>query len=169
MNTNELSTSSSYSFTDLYLTNMDNIKITTYENKVVLSNVVSEITMIDNAKWCHVEPDNIEFSDILISENDTFGKYRIQTITFCVCGKYSSLYAGLFDALSLDRFVVVGKTYDENYIMFGRINGFETDSNGATLNKNGLTFKLTSITLGSAIPLSKDAVQTVLGNSYDLE
>lgn len=152
--------------TDLYIANMEDVTSTAIKDDASGCTEVTGITMAASAKWYHIEPlkDSTEYSDTL-QVGDNQNKYRAHSITFSVGGQYDGCQVGVLDSLSLGRFVVVAKTAEGNYIMFGRITGMEADADGATLNQNGLTFTLSANTTEAAIPLSEDAVQTVLGNA----
>lgn len=125
--------------------------------------------MANSAKWYKIEPakDSATFEDSL-QVGDGGSKYRQSSITWNISGEYTSKMVDVLDALSLGRFVIVAKLSDGNYVMFGRLTPMEAEtanlsSAAEATGFNGITVTFTNATVESPLPLSDDAVKTVLG------
>lgn len=132
---------------------------------------VKTITMGASAKWYKIEPakDTATFTDSL-QVGDGGSKYRQSSITWNISGEYTSEMVDILDALSLGRFVIVAKLSDGSYVMFGRLTPMEAEtasleSAAEATGFNGITVTFTNSTVESPLPLSEDAVKTVLGNA----
>ena len=132
---------------------------------------VKTITMGNSAKWYKIEPakDTATFTDSL-QVGDGGSKYRQSSITWNISGEYTSEMVDVLDALSLGRFVIVAKLSDGSYVMFGRLTPMEAEtasleSAAEATGFNGITVTFTNSTVESPLPLSEDAVKTVLGNA----
>ena len=74
----------------------------------------------------------------------------------------------VLDALSLGRYVIVARLSDGNYTMFGRLTPMEATvasltSAAEATGFNGIQVTFQNSTVESPLPLSADAVNTVLG------
>ena len=132
---------------------------------------VKTITMAASAKWYKIEPakDTATFTDSL-QVGDGGSKYRQSSITWNISGEYTSEMVDVLDALSLGRFVIVAKLSDGSYVMFGRLTPMEAEtasleSAAEATGFNGITVTFTNSTVESPLPLSGDAVKTVLGQA----
>lgn len=132
---------------------------------------VKTITMGASAKWYKIEPakDTATFTDSL-QVGDGGSKYRQSSITWNISGEYTAQMVDILDALSLGRFVIVAKLSDGSYVMFGRLTPMEAEtasleSAAEATGFNGITVTFTNSTVESPLPLSEDAVKTVLGNA----
>ena len=132
---------------------------------------VKTITMGASAKWYKIEPakDTATFTDSL-QVGDGGSKYRQSSITWNISGEYTAQMVVILDALSLGRFVIVARLSDGSYVMFGRLTPMEAEtasleSAAEATGFNGITVTFTNSTVESPLPLSDEAVQTVLGNA----
>ena len=132
---------------------------------------VKTITMGASAKWYKIEPakDTATFTDSL-QVGDGGSKYRQSSITWNISGEYTAQMVDILDALSLGRFVIVARLSDGSYVMFGRLTPMEAEtasleSAAEATGFNGITVTFTNSTVESPLPLSDEAVQTVLGNA----
>ena len=87
-----------------------------------------------------------------------------------ISGEYTAKMVDVLDALSLGRFVIVAKLSDGNYVMFGRLTPMEAEtanlsSAAEATGFNGVTVTFTNATVESPLPLSADAIKTVLGTT----
>lgn len=166
------STSCAYSLpeiTDIYLANYNDVSATTIsaDSANCSADIVTNITMVNTAKWFHIEPmkNSVDFSDTLTT-GDTGNKYRVHSLTFSPAGAYDACMHADFDALSLGRFIGVVKTADGQFLMLGRVAGLEADT--ATLaggqSENGITVTLTANATESALPLGQQAITVVTNN-----
>ena len=154
----------------LYLANAEYVTATTVGAPTEGTGVeVKSITMADSAKWYKIEPakDSATFEDSL-QVGDGGSKYRQSSITWNIAGEYTSKMVDVLDALSLGRFVIVAKLSDGNYVMFGRLTPMEAEtanlsSAAEATGFNGITVTFTNATVESPLPLSADAIKTVLG------
>ena len=161
------STSCGYSLPQivtLYVANFADVKTTVPEE----GDEISGITMVSGATFHVVEPakNSASFTDEYVT-NDNGAQYRTQTITFSVIGKYDKEKHRALDALSLGKYFVVAKTAEGNYIAFGRRTGLEasaaSNSGGSADANNGMTITLTADVTESALPLTQEAINTVIG------
>lgn len=152
---------------DIYLVNYDDISSTTVAN--INSGTCEGINVIElnsGAKVYHVEPakNSASFEDTLVVE-DNGNKYRNASVTFNVSGTYTACMHEALDSLSLGRYFVVVKTADGQYLGFGRLSPLEAET--ATLaggsDTNGLQIVLAGNIAESAMPLSEEAKNTILG------
>ena len=154
--------------TDIYLANFEEVSAVTISAGTGTDEgceEVTAITMVNGAKWYHIEPqrDSVTFEDAL-AVGDTGNKYRTHSLTWTNGGSYDACMHGVLDALSLGRYVAVVKNAEGNYLMMGRKGGLEAES--ASLNggdTNGMVTTLSTNTTESVIPLSDAAVATVIG------
>ena len=161
------STSCGYSLPQivtLYVANFADVKETLPEE----GDEISGITMVSGATFHVVEPakNSASFTDELVT-NDNGARYRTQTITFSVTGQYDKDKHKALDALSLGKYFVVAKTAEGSYIAFGRRTGLEasaaSNSGGSADANNGMTITLTADVTESALPLTGEAINKVLG------
>ena len=147
----------------LYVANFADVKNTLPEE----GDEISGITMVDSAKFHVIEPakNSASFTDELVT-NDNGARYRTQTITFSVTGQYDKEKHSALDALSLGKYFVVAKTAEGSYIAFGRRTGLEasaaSNSGGSADANNGMTITLTADVTESALPLTGEAINTVI-------
>ena len=155
---------------ELYLANAEDVTATTVGAPTEGGGVeVKSITMASSAKFYRIEPakDSATFEDSL-QVGDGGSKYRQSSITWNISGEYTPKMVDVLDALSLGRFVIVAKLSDGNYVMFGRLTPMEAEtanlsSAAEATGFNGVTVTFTNATVESPLPLSADAVKTVLG------
>ena len=159
------STSCGYSLPQivtLYVANFADVKTTVPED----GDEISGITMVSGATFHVIEPakNSASFTDELVT-NDNGARYRTQTITFSVTGQYDKDKHNALDALSLGKYFVVAKTAEGSYIAFGRRTGLEASaaSNAGGSDTNGMTITLTADVTESALPLTQEAINTVIG------
>lgn len=155
---------------ELYLANAEDVTATTVGAPTEGGGVeVKTITMASSAKFYKIQPakDSATFEDSL-QVGDGGSKYRQSSITWNISGEYTAKMVDVLDALSLGRFVIVAKLSDGNYVMFGRLTPMEAET--ASLSSaaeatgfNGVTVTFTNATVESPLPLSDDAIKTVLG------
>ena len=157
---------------ELYIANAEDVTATTVGAPTEGKGVeVKTITMAASAKWYKIEPakDTATFTDSL-QVGDGGSKYRQSSITWNISGEYTSEMVDILDALSLGRFVIVARLSDGSYVMFGRLTPMEAEtasleSAAEATGFNGITVTFTNSTVESPLPLSDDAVKTVLGNA----
>ena len=157
---------------ELYLANAEDVTATTVGAPTEGKGVeVKTITMASSAKWYKIEPakDTATFTDSL-QVGDGGSKYRQSSITWNISGEYTSEMVDVLDALSLGRFVIVARLSDGSYVMFGRLTPMEAEtasleSAAEATGFNGITVTFTNSTVESPLPLSEEAVHTVLGNA----
>ena len=161
------STSCGYSLPQivtLYVANFADVKTTVPED----GDEISGITMVSGATFHVIEPakNSASFTDELVT-NDNGARYRTQNITFSVTGQYDKDKHSALDALSLGKYFVVAKTAEGSYIAFGRRTGLEasaaSNSGGSADANNGMTITLTADVTESALPLTQEAINTVIG------
>ena len=161
------STSCGYSLPQivtLYVANFADVKTTLPEE----GDEISGITMVSGATFHVIEPakNSASFTDELVT-NDNGARYRTQNITFSVTGQYDKEKHSALDALSLGKYFVVAKTAEGSYIAFGRRTGLEasaaSNSGGSADANNGMTITLTADVTESALPLTQEAINTVIG------
>ena len=157
---------------ELYLANAEDVTATTVGAPTEGKGVeVKTITMANSAKWYKIQPakDTATFTDSL-QVGDGGSKYRQSSITWNISGEYTSEMVDVLDALSLGRFVIVAKLSDGSYVMFGRLTPMEAEtasleSAAEATGFNGIAVTFTNSTVESPLPLSDDAVKTVLGQA----
>lgn len=155
---------------ELYLANAEDVTATTVGAPTEGGGVeVKTITMAASAKFYKIQPakDSATFEDSL-QVGDGGSKYRQSSITWNISGEYTAKMVDVLDALSLGRFVIVAKLSDGNYVMFGRLTPMEAEtanlsSAAEATGFNGVTVTFTNATVESPLPLSDDAIKTVLG------
>ena len=161
------STSCGYSLPQivtLYVANFADVKTTVPED----GDEISGITMVSGATFHVIEPakNSASFTDELVT-NDNGARYRTQNITFSVTGQYDKDKHNALDALSLGQYFVVAKTAEGSYIAFGSLTGLEasaaSNSGGSADANNGMTITLTADVTESALPLTQEAINTVIG------
>ena len=153
---------------DLYFANYEEVTGTTLGAE---GNTVKTITMKDQAKFYHVEPnkDSASFEDTL-QVGDAGAKYRQSTVTFSYGGSYDGDAVDNLDAFSLGRFVCAAKLSDGSWILFGRLTPLEASvatfsSAAEATGFNGEQITLTNNTVESPLPLEETAINTVLGQA----
>ena len=153
---------------DLYFANYEDVTATTLGEH---GNTVKTITMKDQAKFYHVEPnkDSASFEDTL-QVGDAGAKYRQSNVTFSYGGSYDGDAVDNLDAFSLGRFVCAAKLSDGTWVLFGRLTPLEAST--ATFSSaaeatgfNGEQITLTNNTVESPLPLEETAINTVLGQA----
>ena len=155
---------------ELYLANAEDVTATTIGAPTEGGGVeVKTITMANSAKFYKIQPakKSATFEDSL-QVGDGGSKYRQSSITWNISGEYTAKMVDVLDALSLGRFVIVAKLSDGNYVMFGRLTPMEAEtanlsSSAEATGFNGVTVTFTNATVESPLPLSEDAIKTVLG------
>lgn len=152
--------------TDIYIANFDDVKNAGLAYSCDSGVTVSAFSASSSGVVYHVEPakNSTTYTDELVVE-DSGSKYRTHTITFNLTGKYDKDMVCPIDALALGRFFVVVKTADGEYLALGREVGMEasaqTISGGG--DTNGVTVTLSANVTESAVPLSEEAVTSLLG------
>ena len=157
---------------ELYLANAEDVTATTVGAPTEGKGVeVKTITMANSAKWYKIQPakDSATFEDSL-QVGDGGSKYRQSSITWNISGEYTPKMVDVLDALSLGRFIIVAKLSDGSYIMFGRLTPMEAEttslqSAAEATGFNGVAVTFTNATVESPLPLSADAIKTVLGTT----
>ena len=155
---------------DLYLANYEDITASTVGKPTEGDGVeVKTITLAEQAKFYHIEPakDTATFTDSL-QVGDGGSKYRQTEITWNIAGTYTSGMVAILDALSLCRYAIVARLSDGSYVMFGRLTPLEATvasltSAAEATGFNGITVTFQNSTVESPLPLSAEAIQTVLG------
>lgn len=155
---------------DLYLANYEDITASTVGKPTEGDGVeVKTITLAEQAKFYHIEPakDTATFTDSL-QVGDGGSKYRQTEITWNIAGTYSANMVDILDALSLGRYAIVARLSDGSYVMFGRLTPLEATvasltSAAEATGFNGITVTFQNSTVESPLPLSAEAIQTVLG------
>ena len=148
----------------LYVANFADVKETLPEE----GDEISGITMVSGSTFHVIEPakNSASFTDELVT-NDNGARYRTQTITFSVTGQYDKDKHNALDALSLGKYFVVAKTAEGSYIAFGRRTGLEasaaSNAGGSADANNGMTITLTADVTESALPLTGEAINKVIG------
>lgn len=153
---------------DLYFANYEDVTATTLGTD---GNTVKTITMKDQAKFYHVEPnkDSASFEDTL-QVGDAGAKYRQTNVVFSYGGVYDGDAVDNLDAFSLGRFVCAAKLSDGTWILFGRLSPLEASvatfsSAAEATGFNGEQITLTNNTVESPLPLEETAINTVLGQA----
>ena len=155
---------------DLYLANYEDITASTVGKPTEGDGVeVKTITLANEAKFYHIEPakDTATFTDTL-QVGDGGSKYRQTEITWNIAGTYTPNMVDILDALSLGRYAIVARLSDGSYVMFGRLTPLEAtvaslQSAAEATGFNGITVTFQNSTVESPLPLSAEAIQTVLG------
>ena len=154
----------------LYLANYEDVTATTIGAPTEGKGVeVKTITLGSSAKFYKIEPskDTATFTDSL-QVGDGGSKYRQTEITWNIAGTYTSGMVDILDALSLGRYAIVARLSDGSYVMFGRLSPLESTvasltSAAEATGFNGITVTFSNSTVESPLPLSAEAIQTVLG------
>lgn len=153
---------------DLYFANYEDVTATTLGTE---GNTVATITMKNEGKFYHVEPnkDSASFEDTL-QVGDAGSRYRTSTVTFSYGGVYDGDAVDNLDAFSLGRFVCAAKLSDGSWILFGRLSPLEASvatfsSAAESTGFNGEQITLTNNTVESPLPLEEAAIKTVLGQA----
>ena len=157
---------------DLYLANYEDITASTVGKPTEGDGVeVKTITLANEAKFYHIEPakDTATFTDSL-QVGDGGSKYRQTEITWNIAGTYTPNMVDILDALSLGRYAIVARLSDGSYVMFGRLTPLEATvasltSAAEATGFNGITVTFQNSTVESPLPLSAEAIQTVLGQA----
>ena len=155
---------------DLYLANYEDITASTVGKPTESDGVeVKTITLANQAKFYHIEPakDTATYTDSL-QVGDGGSKYRQTEITWNIAGTYTPNMVDILDALSLGRYAIVARLSDGSYVMFGRLTPLEATvasltSAAEATGFNGITVTFQNSTVESPLPLSAEAIQTVLG------
>lgn len=156
--------------TDIYLANYEDVTSVAISAETgdtqAGCETVTGITMNGTAKFFHIEPnrDSASFSDALTVDDTNQTKYRTQSITFSVSGTYDACKHAALDALSLGRYIVVVKTAEGTYLMLGRLSPLEASAAelAGGSDSNGMTITLDGNVTESAMPLSEEAIATVV-------
>ena len=150
---------------DLYFANYEDVTATTLGTE---GNTVKTITMKEQGKFYHVEPnkDSASFEDTL-QLGDAGSRYRQSTVTFSYGGVYDGDAVDNLDAFSLGRFVCAAKLSDGTWVLFGRLTPLEASvatfsSAAEATGFNGQQITLTNNTVESPLPLEEEAINTVL-------
>ncbi len=149
---------------DIYLANFVDVTSSAVDSGDCAE--VTAITLASGTSFYHIEPakDSVTFTDELVVE-DNGNKYRTQTLTFNVSGKYDACMRDALDALSLGRYFSVVVTADGQWLALGRLTGLEASA--ATLSgggdTNGVSVTLSANVTESAIPLNDAAIAVVKG------
>lgn len=155
----------------LYLANYEDVTATTIgapaEGETGVE--VKTITLATSAKFYRIEPskDTATFTDSL-QVGDGGSKYRQTEITWNIAGAYTPEMVNVLDALSLGKYVIVARLSDGSYVMFGRLTPMEANAAGlqsaaAATGFNGIAVTFQNNTVEAPLPLSDDAIKTVLG------
>lgn len=155
---------------DLYLANYEDVTASTIGKPSEGEGVeVKTITLAASSKFYHIEPakDSATFTDSL-QVGDGGSKYRQTEISWNIAGAYTPEMVDVLDALSLGRYVIVARLSDGNYTMFGRLTPMEATvasltSAAEATGFNGIQVTFQNSTVESPLPLSDEAVNTVLG------
>lgn len=155
---------------ELYVANFSDITGTTIGKPADGDGTeIKTITLKSSAKFYKIEPadESASYSDELQVGN-AGAKYRLVTVNWTLGGTYSAEMADIVDALSLGRYFVVAKLTDGSYVAFGRLVGLTSTSanlQGASdaTAEQGILVTMTANTTEVSLPLSEDAVQTVIG------
>lgn len=150
---------------DLYFANYEDVTATTLGTA---GNTIKTITMKEQGKFYHVEPnkDSASFEDVL-QLGDSGAKYRQSTVTFSYGGSYDGDAVDNLDAFSLGRFVCAAKLSDGTWVLFGRLTPLEASvatfsSAAEATGFQGQQITLTNNTVESPLPLEEEAINTVL-------
>ena len=153
---------------DLYFANYEDVTATTLGTE---GNTVATITMKEQGKFYHVEPnkDSASFEDTL-QVGDAGSRYRTSNVTFSYGGVYDGDAVDNLDAFSLGRFVCAAKLSDGTWVLFGRLTPLEASvatfsSAAEATGFNGEQITLTNNTVESPLPLEEAAIKTVLGQA----
>lgn len=157
---------------ELYIANAEDVTGTTIGAPEEGGGVeVKTITLAAQAKFYKIEPakDTATFTDSL-QVGDGGSKYRQSSITWNISGEYTAKMVDVLDALSLGRFIIVARLSDGSYVMFGRLTPMEAEtasleSAAEATGFNGITVTFTNSTVESPVPLSAEAIKTVLGTA----
>ena len=157
---------------ELYIANAEDVTGTTVGAPEEGGGVeVKTITLAAQAKFYKIEPakDTATFTDSL-QVGDGGSKYRQSSITWNISGEYTAKMVDVLDALSLGRFIIVARLSDGSYVMFGRLTPMEAEtasleSAAEATGFNGITVTFTNSTVESPVPLSAEAIKTVLGTA----
>lgn len=157
---------------ELYIANAEDVTATTIGAPEEGGGVeVKTITLAAQAKFYKIEPakDTATFTDSL-QVGDGGSKYRQSSITWNISGEYTAKMVDVLDALSLGRFIIVARLSDGSYVMFGRLTPMEAEtasleSAAEATGFNGITVTFTNSTVESPVPLSAEAIKTVLGTA----
>lgn len=157
---------------ELYIANAEDVTATTVGAPEEGGGVeVKTITLAAQAKFYKIEPakDTATFTDSL-QVGDGGSKYRQSSITWNISGEYTAKMVDVLDALSLGRFIIVARLSDGSYVMFGRLTPMEAEtasleSAAEATGFNGITVTFTNSTVESPVPLSAEAIKTVLGTA----
>lgn len=153
---------------DLYFANYEDVTGTTLGTD---GNTVATITMKNEGKFYHVEPnkDSASFEDAL-QMGDAGSRYRATTLSFSYGGKYDGDAVDALDAFSLGRFMAAAKLSDGTWVLFGRLTPLEANaasfsSAAESTGFQGQQITLTNNTVESPLPLEEAAIKTVLGQA----
>lgn len=153
---------------EIYLANFADVTSTTLDES---KQEIKTITLASAKKFFRVEPaiNSASWSDNL-GVGGAGNKYKVHTIGFSYSSAYDADMVDTVDALALGKYIAVARMADGSYLMFGRNVGLEADADGVNNSGSGdasaeagLVVTLTANTLESALPLSTEAIQTVIG------
>ena len=155
---------------DIYLANYSEVESTISKDEAD-DYTVKSIT--GTAKWYKFEPakDTSSYNDDLVVGGNG-SKYRTHTMTFSFNGAYSATVAEVLDDLSLGKFVAVLKLSDGSAIMLGRLTGLEASaasslSEAAADGQNGITVTLECNTTEPALPVAKEALDSIVATTTE--
>lgn len=154
---------------DIYIANFNDVIEAPLKKDVNCESgvTVSAITLVTGASVYHIEPakNSVTYTDELVVE-DSGAKYRTHTVTFGLNGNFDKDMVCPVDALALGRFFVVVKTASGQYLALGRDTGLEASEQSIAggSDNNGITVTLTANVAETAIPLSDEAITTLLGH-----
>lgn len=130
-------------------------------------------TITGETKWYKFEPakDTSSYNDDLVVGGNG-SKYRTHTMTFSFNGSYNASVAEVLDNLSLGKFVAVLKLSDGSAIMLGRMTGLEASaasslSEAAADGQNGITVTLECNTVEPALPVAKEALDSIVATTKE--
>lgn len=157
---------------EIYLANFADVTGTTLDES---KQEVKGITLASGKKFYKVEPakNSASWSDVL-QTGANGNKFKVQTIGFTYNGAYDADAVDTVDALALGKFIAVARLADGSYVMLGRLTGLEADADGVQNTgsgdasaESGLVVSLTANTTESALPLSAEAIETVVSGSKE--
>ena len=151
---------------DLYFCNYEDVTSTALGEQ---GNTVKTITMKNEAKFYHVEPnkDSASFEDSL-QMGDAGSRYRATTLSFSYGGVYDGDTVDGLNAFSLGRFMAAAKLSDGTWVLFGRLTPLEASAASFTSSAEATGFQGQQITLVNntkepPLPLEQTAISTITG------
>ena len=151
---------------DLYFANYEDVASTVLGEQ---ANTVKTITMKNEGKFYHVEPnkDSASFEDTL-QIGDAGSRYRATSLSFSYGGVYDGNTVDGLNAFSLGRFVAAAKLSDGTWVLFGRLTPLEASAASFTSSAEATGFQGQQITLVNntkepPLPLEETAIKTITG------